>query len=409
MIKRTHPNLSIPNPIYGSELGSFAHDTVVRRLPAIVSRAIDENDFPEEIVRDLQTLMAEIPHCPIRLLEDPNAPDDKEWQCCIQPHLGFNWLDVPWFFVEFYLYRRILEVTGYFRPGGSGYLRDPYALQKQMGLESANVTVHSLAASVNRWIADQAGMSDSIRHVLRVALWGNKADMSLWPINGEDQAQIKPAEVESEKIIIDDSDRVVEYLCGLKPGTARIDLLLDNAGFELVADLCLADVLLSTGLARKVVLRPKAYPVYVSDAMVKDVEDVLPFLERQSSPEIDLVIKRLRNLLQEGRLTFQVDAFWTLPMALWEMPESLRSDLDDSDLLISKGDAHYRRLLGDRHWPPGTPFADILSYLSPPILALRLGKSEVVCGLEPGRVESLHQKDPGWMTDGKWGWIQFKR
>lgn len=409
MIKRTHPSLPIPNPIYGSELGSFAHDTIVRRLPAIVKRAIDENDFSEEIVRDLQTLVTEIPDRPIRHLEDLKAPDEKEWQRCIQPHLGINWLEVPWFFAEFYLYRRILESTRYFRPGVSGYLKDPYALQKQLGLESAKSTLHPLAASVNRWIADQAGMPDVIHRVLMVALWGNKADMSLWPIRGGDQAQIKQAEMDSEKIIINDSQLVVEYLCGLKPGTARIDLLLDNAGFELVSDLCLADVLLSSGLARKVVLRPKAYPVYVSDAMVKDVEYVLVFMERQSSPEIDLVSKRLRNLLQEGRLTFQVDTFWTLPLALWEMPESLGSDLDDSDLIISKGDAHYRRLLGDRHWPPTTPFADIMSYLSPSILALRLGKSEVACGLEPGRVESLHQKDPGWMTDGEWGWIQFKR
>ena len=36
-----------------------------------------------------------------------------------------------------------------------------------------------------------------------------------------------------------------------------MDLVLDNAGFELVTDLCLADFLVTSGLASKVVLHAK--------------------------------------------------------------------------------------------------------------------------------------------------------
>jgi uncharacterized protein with ATP-grasp and redox domains len=408
MINNNHPSFPIPGPFRGSELGSFAHDTVVRRLPDIVHRIINENDFPSNVVQNLHTLIAEIPEHPIRPLEDPEALDEEEWQRYIQPHLGHNWLEVPWFFVEFYLFRRILQATRYFQSKGWGYLKDPYVLQKQMGLESAKGALQALAAKVNQWVAEQARTPEIITLALRIDLWGNKADMSLWPVRKGDQVQVNQGEDVKGKIIIDDSRAVAEYLSNLEPNTACIDLLLDNAGFELVTDLCLTDYLVSSGLAHSVVLHPKSYPVYVSDAVMKDVEDALVFMERQPSHEIALVIKRLRDLLREERLTFREDRFWTFPLALWEMPENLRSDLGDSDLVISKGDANYRRLLGDRHWLPTTPFADIVSYFPSPILALRVGKSEIACGLEPGQVEALKDKDPDWMTNGQWGWIQFK-
>lgn len=53
--------------------------------------------------------------------------------------------------------------------------------------------------------------------------------------------------------------------------TKRIDLITDNAGFELISDLCLVSVLLELGLAERITLRVKSHPLFVSDAMVKDV------------------------------------------------------------------------------------------------------------------------------------------
>jgi uncharacterized protein with ATP-grasp and redox domains len=408
MIKNDHPSLPIPDPLRGSESGSFAHDTVVRRLPNIVRRTITENEFPGSVVQDLQKLIDEIPDQPVRPLEDPGAPDEEEWHYQIRPYLGLNWLDVPWFFAEFYLYRRVLEATRYFRSNESGYLKDPYLMQKQMGLESAKAALQALAAKVNHWVERQARTPEVLHDVLQIGLWGNRADMSLWPVSEGEETRLNHEGGDKEKIIIDDSHVVEEHLGSLDVGAARIDMLLDNAGFELVTDLCLVDYLLSSNLAQRIVLHPKAYPVFVSDAMTKDVEDALLFMERQSSPEVDVECKRLRALFEEGRLTFREDRFWTLPKPLWEMPEGLRSDLSVSDLVISKGDAHYRRLLGDRHWLPSTPFADIMSYFPSPILALRVGKSEVVCGLEPERIERLTEEDPAWRTNGQWGWIQFK-
>ncbi len=89
------------------------------------------------------------------------------------------------------------------------------------------------------------------------------------------------------------------------------------------------------------------------------------------------------------------------------MPGPLRENLALSSLIIVKGDANYRRLLGDRHWPYSTPFVDVLSYTPAPLLALRTLKAEVASGLPPDRILELAQAEPDWMTNGKWGVIQF--
>lgn len=52
----------------------------------------------------------------------------------------------------------------------------------------------------------------------------------------------------------------------------QVDVITDNAGLELISDLCLVLVLIEFGLAERVTLRVKATPVFLSDVMEKDVE-----------------------------------------------------------------------------------------------------------------------------------------
>jgi len=49
------------------------------------------------------------------------------------------------------------------------------------------------------------------------------------------------------------------------------------------------------------------------------------------------------------------------------MPADLRTELADAAVTILKGDLNYRRLVGDRHWPPTTPFAAVADHFPSPV------------------------------------------
>jgi hypothetical protein len=85
----------------------------------------------------------------------------------------------------------------------------------------------------------------------------------------------------------------------------------------------------------------------------------------------------------------------------------MRQALAESNLLIFKGDANYRRLLGDRHWPYTTPFAAIVHNPPAPVLALRTLKAELAAGLQREQISRLDRREPEWMVNGRWGVIQF--
>jgi hypothetical protein len=158
----------LPPPLRGSDPGSFARDTVVRRLPAIGRRVLLENALASMAARAVATLVDELPDTPVRPLRDRGAPDLALWDAYVAPVAGQSWLDVPWFFAETYFYRRLLEATGYFQPG-PGHMAHPFALQKRLGLEELG--------RAPTLPGPDLGLADA----LRGALWGNQADLSLWP------------------------------------------------------------------------------------------------------------------------------------------------------------------------------------------------------------------------------------
>jgi uncharacterized protein with ATP-grasp and redox domains len=400
------PKLPIPEPLRGTDPDSFTQHTVTVRLPKIVQQVLIENDFPEPVSQQLKTLLEEIPSAPIRYLDDAEAPDAPEWAKYIEPYLGLNWLQIPWFLAETYLYRRILEATGYFKPG-EGYHADPFAYQKQRGLDTTqDVTAH-LGRQLNAWVKQPDKRFDFFTSILMIALWGNQADLSLWPTGNHEQPQYRDLHTAHSYILINDTGDIIDYLADQMGKSPRIDFIADNAGYELVCDLALADFCLSSSLASTIVLHLKSHPTFVSDAMVKDVEQTVDFLAKNSEPETKKFGQRLQSHVDGNRLQLQHELFWTSPLSFWEMPENIRQTLAQSNLLISKGDANYRRLLGDCHWSYTTPLADIVSYLPTPLVALRTLKSEVGAGFGPEQIKMIAEQDPHWLTNGKRGVIQF--
>jgi uncharacterized protein with ATP-grasp and redox domains len=405
-MNRPNASLPIPEPLRGAETGSFAHDTVVRRLPAMARRALAENDLTAEQAAAVEALAADIPAEPIRRLADTSAPDAVLWAGYVAPRLGQSWLDVPWFFAETYFFRRVLEATGYFGEG-PGRGMDPYALQKRAGLELAEALHGTEVAGVPSAMID-ADLSPALRLVslLREALWGNQADLSLWPAE-QGGRPLGDAEPRADRLLADDTPALAEHILGLGSRRGRVDVVLDNGGLELLADLALVDVLLVLDIT--VVLHAKPHPTYVSDVTEADLAATLAWLRERADAGARAVGERLTEALGAGRLVVRADWFWTSPLAGWEMPPELREELGRSGLLISKGDANYRRWLGDRHWPYDAPLGSALAYAPAPLALLRTCKSEVAAGLAPERMAAASAEDAGWLTNGRWGVIQFHR
>lgn len=400
------PKLPLPSPLLGSEVGTFTEYTVTQRMPAIARRVIAENNYPENINDCLKQLASELPSTPISPLLHDTGVDFSAWVKYLEPFKGQRWIDVPWFLAETYFYRLILEITNYFRPSELQGV-DPFQLQKNKGLETSLDSIIALCIQLNQWLAD-AQKEEKLNQtaliaLLYFALWGNRVDLSLWSALDCDRSRF---DIQSQQahIIVDDAAKVTELLA---TKGKRIDFVIDNAGFELVCDLCLIDFLLGSGIASQVKLHLKPHPTFVSDAMIKDVLHTIEFLAASSHQDVTSFAKRLQENIASNRLVLSEDYFWTSPLAFWEIPDTLKSDLSAANLIVIKGDANYRRLLGDRHWDFTTNFADIVSYLPAPIVALRTLKSEVVAGLKPEVIEQVAKSDSDWLTNGQWGVIQL--
>jgi hypothetical protein len=115
---------------------------------------------------------------------------------------------------------------------------------------------------------------------------------------------------------------------------------------------------------------------------------------------------RVEAAFTARRLRFAPDPFWSGPRFLWQLPAHLRAELASARMVILKGDANYRRLIGDALWPPSAPFEQACAFFPAPIACLRTMKSDAVLGLAPGMAEELDGADPEWRINGRRGLIQ---
>jgi hypothetical protein len=404
------PIPTLPEPLRGSDPDSFPQRTITTRLPSIAQRTLDETDWPEPIHSRLQELIDEMPYGSLRPLEDDGGPDVADWQGYMAPYLDQNWLQPPWFVVETYFFRRILEATGYYKPG-AGRGVDPYAPQKRQELSGVYTGMHGLCSrleALNQFSnVETQQFVETLVGMLHVNIWGNQADLSMWP-GGSSQGPQRPQDdLLSEHLLVDQALDAARYLAGLTKTSPCVDFILDNSGMELAYDLGLADFLLTNRLAGRVRFQAKPHPTYVSDATIQDVLDMITFLESAPNACVRALALRLHDHLESDSLSLVSDYFWTSPLSGWQMPNDLRQELGKTALIISKGDANYRRWLGDRHLPHTTPIDDILVYHPAPLLALRVIKANLIAGLQPGQSEFMDRKDPTWLHDGNWGVIQF--
>ena len=143
----------LPEPIRSDEPGTWAHDTMSRRvLTDIIDKVVygdNEGGAALDAARPaLDALRAEIAAaCPLTPIEADGGADVAAWNSLLAPSLGRRetWLTAPWLLAEFYLYRRIAAAYGWFGPHGSpGASYDFFAKAKAAGLRSAAPSLSSI-------------------------------------------------------------------------------------------------------------------------------------------------------------------------------------------------------------------------------------------------------------------------
>jgi len=223
----------------------------------------------------------------------------------------------------------------------------------------------------------------------------------------------------------------------------RIDIVLDNAGFELFTDLAFADFLVTfTPYVAQVVFHPKLIPWFVSDVTPFDFKSTLASLCNVSvfpapSPAsgglealhaLENMVARWNQYLQNGVFMLSVPedtalgggcevgsmmtSFWTSPWPYWNMQthaNTLWKWFRGSGLVVFKGDLNYRKLTGDVQWPVSTSFSDAIGPLSGSfsLVSLCMSKSDVVVGVASEVAEKLDYQDKTWRVNGKFALVSF--
>ena len=184
-----------------------------------------------------------------------------------------------------------------------------------------------------------------------------------------------------------------------------------QCSLRLVTDLAMADFLVSSGIAATVPFQLKGHPTFVSDAMESDLlETVEHFVnQKDESPHCSAAGKRWKEYLESGKWICREDYYWCQPFPFWQMPPGTSASLSEADYCFVKGDANYRRLLGDCTWDyVEDSFEDVVgSYFPCPVVALRTLKAEVGCGMSKDLIEGAKSKDKNWQTNGGWGVLQL--
>ncbi|KAL5606867.1 hypothetical protein BROUX41_003244 [Berkeleyomyces rouxiae] len=499
---------STPPPYMTSDPGSFGSVTATRRWPIIITsivndvhitvgklkleasklqeagKAVDpllieKTDELAEIQSKIGILNTEVQrNKPMTPIEDDGFDDvalyNKEIEALKSeannadgksPELYARWHDAPWLFTECYLFRRL---NTFFTQSKHWKSYDVFARQKTSAFHSSRPAVLELAARYTELVsqisakkADKATPRDAstdkaaeallFSEMAEICLWGNATDLSLLTsLTYEDLQKLQGSEARKEseaKILANDLPKAFELLHAAREAgkkDRRVDIVLDNAGFELYVDLVLAGYLLASDLATTVVLHPKSMPWFVSDVLPADFGSLLmavgnptSFFESPDETSTDArPIVPLQDAEKEalydvfdswsgfhanGQLVIRPNRFWTHGSSFAALPTEapeLYADLQTSELVVFKGDLNYRKLTRDLAWDPTTPFATAVGPLGPGsglnVLALRTCKADVVVGLPAGKDEELRRMEGGggdgareWCWSGKWAVVQM--
>ncbi|GAB4523575.1 MAG: damage-control phosphatase ARMT1 family protein [Anaerolineae bacterium] len=378
-------------PMIRTDNNDFARHALEVRAPAVIDDILARNpDYPTKIQQALQQLQRSITNNdPVPVLE-PIAPDYVTWKTVYEDYYASDtWLSTEWFFAETYFYRHVVQAVRWYET-----LRDPFAPNKEEEYQS-----QALWDVLRPALNTEGAPEQRVMEALSRALWGNRIDLSYA------ESRVHGTSVKDDDLIVNDSQAAARHLIS---GDGIVHLITDNAGTELVMDLALVDVLLSSTSVDRVVLHMKMHPTFVSDAMPVDVWRFLQHA-RARGEMFSAFAERLQSAFDAGQIRLIPNLYWNSPHPLWKLWSNLKyGAFWNARMVIVKGDANYRRTVGDAIWPPDVPFSYVTDYFPAPLLALRTLKSDPVVGLPGGLAEKLDKLDARWRYNGKRGLIQYK-
>lgn len=460
MLLRATPNPLthlLPDISHSGNQKSLAYRTARTRWPKIIAAAIDDvletNSQPNRgdteiedgrrVASDLENLLSDMQNDTlIRPLSEDGAADIQTFNDELGELGSMTWHNSPWLFTECYLYRQVQTCFSRRQtPFWKNY--DVFKRQKSRALMSSKTSAVELVQLLRK-IVDPSehghplGESDLkalLEEMLEVSLWGNSVDLLLLVHLSTEELQSRQGKQArqsfKQNVVDDDMEEVSQCMSRLVNADRprEIHIILDNAGFEFLADLILATYLLAANYASAVVLHGKAFPWFISDVTAHDLEFTLKTLGSASfsdnvsnSEKVELkwFEATLKRHLQSGSLRFEAHPFWTTQHCYARMPEyapDLWTELVKAELVVFKGDLNYRKLVFDGLWPRTTTFQQAIGELGKlpvegrsgiRILALRTCKADTVVGLQLGREEEIDPNRTGeWTYNGKYAVISF--
>ncbi|XP_071164491.1 damage-control phosphatase ARMT1-like [Mytilus edulis] len=423
--------MDVPPPLSAADKNSFAYPTIKERLPVILAKIADtlyrtrdkiKSQYQEDVSEELKSIIGscsklrnEVQTNKVAVPLQDSRNDTQVWNRYLQAATERegsppSWFKSAWLYMECYMYRRIQESV---EKCNMMKEFDVFGEQKEKSFTDSvyptEIVMMHLLETQQKIKENEELIPEAFKLFLKVCLWGNKCDLSI--SGGEDNAQTSSPLEQLDKlepnILINDSDEVLNHLRSRK--CERIDIVLDNAGFELISDLCFAEFLLSAGLCSTIYLHAKAFPWFVSDVTKKDFDWTLQMLGQINHIAVSSFAQLWKERLNNNTWILQVDDFWTLPYDYSQMETyapDLYQSLQKSDMIFFKGDLNYRKLLGDLKWPFTSSFETCLRGFYPaPLCVLRTSKSDVLVGLPEGRDEEVMAQDKDWLVNGNWGVI----
>ncbi|KAI8839973.1 hypothetical protein BJ741DRAFT_647152 [Chytriomyces cf. hyalinus JEL632] len=458
-----------PRPFfYGLEEGGFAHPTVIKRWPVIVTDCINtvlRHSTPKntaqagKVVAMLSALKYELDRLRPFTFAEPTAfisdqdpststnTNDHEtaaanwalyWKKAIADHFPtHSFLTASWLFAECLLYARIHAA---FLSQSLWADFDVFLDDKKKGLRDLKDKIVRITESHEHLISTVSSDTPSetfrphLRDLLLLSLWGNATDLSMFAgLSASEIEQMRSGASGQENIISNHIPEILNYISEsgrFDPSSTtsdiprRIDFILDNSGFELFSDLLLADYLHQTGRVQETVFHCKTIPWFVSDTMPSDFEWLLTALEDPSNffttseslnpTPMKSLAARYRGYISSGAWKITSDpvwcTFWAHHHLKMEAPALFMDIKENSLLVIFKGDLNYRKLVYDCKWDVTTPFEKVLGSVGewPAAVSLRTNKSDPIVGIPEGVEERLLAEGfSDWRWSGKLAVVEF--